>query len=295
MAYLDEQTGRIREGIAILRKGGDVFVDTAGGASGNSGGSFRAAFATMTAALAVVEDHGTIYVVGDVREQLLSPLGVQGVRIISAAGGRTRHDDGARWRDPASAVASTPLFTIREQGWELHNILFVPPASQTAVRLRRAEDATYPDGSHAVIKGCKFIGNDATPQGVGIESHGGSHHDLIEDCEFMGLVDAIKHTTGAGIASPLRWEIRRSWFATNTNHITLPANQSQIEQNKFDPATVVINTSGGTEGKNYVVDNHFSDAEADIDNAHGYTGHAADVWRNFSANIAAMYVGVPGA
>lgn len=288
--------GAIPRGQAATVKGLVIYVDTVGGSNNNSGtGGWGDAKATMAAALAIATDNSVIYVVGDVREQINSPLGIQGCRIIAGAGGQTRHDDGVRWREPASPTASTPLFTIREQGWEVEGILFVPPASQTALRFRRAEDATWPDGSHAVVRRCKFIGNDTTPQGVGIEDHGGSHHHLIKDCEFMGLVDAIKHTTGAGIASPLRWKIRNSWFATNTNHVTLPANQSIIERNKLDPATVVINSSGGTEGKNYIVDNYFSDAEADIDNAHGYTGHSADVWRNFSANVAAMFVGVPGA
>lgn len=281
--------------LSFQRPGREYFVATDGGSDSYGGHDWNLPFATVAQAFSGMVSGDTLYVTGDVREQLLAPLGVQGGRVIGAVAGMTRHDDGVRWRSPASPTANTPLLTLREQGWEVENILFVPASGISGVRIRRAEDATYPDGSHAIIAGCKFIGDDASPVGVGIEDHGGSHHNLIDGCEFMGLVDAIKHTTGAGIASPLRWQIRRSWFATNTNHLVLPGNQCRIEENAFDPATVVINTSGGTEGKNYVLRNQFSDAEADIDNAHGYTGHAADVWRNYSANTAADTVGVPGA
>lgn len=274
-----------------------VFVNTINGRSSNGGTSWDDAFDTMAAGLLHAEDHATIYVIGDVREQLDAPLGVQGVKIVGGAGGHVRHDDGVRWRAPASPTADTPLLTLREQGWEVHNILFQLDATNgtVGIRLRRAEDATWPDGSHAIISGCKFIGSDDTPAGIGIQSHGGSSHDIIANNEFFGLVTAIAHLTGAGIAAPLRWQILGNWFATNTNHIVLPANQSIIDRNFFDPATVVINSSGAAEGKNYVVNNQFSDALADIDNAHGYTGHAADIWRNYSADTAATTVGVPGA
>lgn len=296
MPYLNERAGRLREGRSVAILGDEIFVNTASGHDNNSGGGAQSPLDTMEEAFSrITKDHSVIYVVGDIREQLLAPLGYQGCRIVGLAGGMTRHDDGVRWRSPASPTADTPLLTLREQGWEVENILFVPASGISGVRLRRAEDATYPDGGHAILRGCKFIGDDASPVGVGVEDHGGCHHVLLEDCEFMGLVNGIKHTTGAGIASPLRWQIRRNWFATNTNHLVLPANQSLVEENTFDPATVVINSSGGTEGKNYVLRNQFSDNEADIDNAHGYTGHAADVWRNYSANTAAMTVGVPGA
>jgi len=289
-------------GGAVYPLGGlHYFVDSVEGADGNTGtepnttSSNNGPLATMARALALVASNDVIHVRGDIREQLTAPLNVEGVVITGNYGGNVRHDDGARWRTPASPVATTPLLTLRMQGWEIHNILFVPAANIAAVRIRRAEDATYPDGSHAIIQRCKFIGDDGAPVGIGIDDHGGSHHNTIEDCEFMGLVTAIQHTAGAGIASPLRWRILRSWFATNTNHIVLPCNQCVLDGNRFDPATVVINTSGGTEGKNYVGINQFSDIEADVDNAHGYTGHATDVWRNYSADVAAMTAGVPGA
>lgn len=291
----------VRDGLAfnfarLFSQPGVLWVDTANGDDGNNGAAPETAFATMAAAFAAAVDNGTIYVVGDVREQINSPLGVQGVKIIGVAGGNTRHDDGVRWRSPAVPAADTPLLTIREQGWEVHNILFVPDADAvTGIRLRRAEDATWPDGSHAIIRRCKFIGDDTTPVGCGIEDHGGTHHNIIEGCEFHGLVDGIKNTVGAGIASPLRWDVRDNFFENNTNHVELPGNACRVRRNIFDEATANVNTGGGTAGGNFVLDNVFQNNEADITNSDGYTGHATDVWRNFSQNTAAMTVGVPGA
>src|SRR3990167_3337583 len=63
------------------------FVDTVNGSDSNDGKSWSNAFATMDAAFDAVADHGRIYVIGDVREELLTPLGVQGVAIIGATNG----------------------------------------------------------------------------------------------------------------------------------------------------------------------------------------------------------------
>lgn len=274
----------------------DVYVDTANGDNENLGRSANEPKRTMAAAFSVVRDYGRIFVVGDIREELLTPLGVQGVKIIGAAGGNTRHDNGVRWREPASNPTSGgALLTIREQGWEVHNILFVPKTDGTAIRLRRAEDATYPDGSHAIIKSCKFIGNvafGAAGLGCGVEDHGGSHHDRIEQCEFMALANGVKSTAGAGIAAPLRWFVANNIFIDNVSHIALPGNQCIIQNNILDEATTNVDTSGAT-GGNFVLNNQFSNDQANIAIADGYKGHATDVWRNFSQNTAAMTVGIP--
>lgn len=290
--------GSIPRGQAQATKGLEVYVDTVGGSNNNSGTSgWSDAKATMAAALAICTDHSTVYVVGDIREQINMPLGVQGIRIIGAAGGNTRHDDGVRWRAPASPTAATPLLTLREQGSEIENILFVADANAVAcVRVRRAEDATWPDGSHAIFRNCKFTGNPDTPVGIGIDDYGGGHHVRVENCEFNGLVTAIDSSNTA-IANPLRWVIENNFFEANTNHIVIGLDRSVIKANVFDRATTtMIDISGGGVGKNFVIDNVFEDDQADIDNAHGYTGHASDaVWRNFSKDTAAATVGVPGA
>jgi hypothetical protein len=280
-----------------IAPGGSWMVDTVNGSDSNTGGSWAAAFKTMAKAFTAVRDNDRISFVGSIREQLLAPLGIQGVSIIGGAGGRTRHDDGARWYSPASPAATTPLLTLREQGWELHNILFVPPAGagSPAVRWRRAEDATYPDGSHGIISGCKFVG------GVtGVEDHGGAHHWLIDGCEFMGdlagtaMTNAFTCVSGAGIAYPARHIIQNSLFRNVTNAIFLPGLECTIRGNFFEAGTLVVSTKGGG-GKNWIIDNYFSDATADYDIGHGYNTEATDIWRNWVTDAAAPVVARPAA
>lgn len=287
----DLQTGIVALERAARGPGVDLFVAalaSGGGSDTNGGRSWEAPFATMAAAFAAAGDNDRIYFIGTIAEQLLAPLGVQGVKVIGAAGGRTRHDDGARWTSPAEPNATTPLLTLREQGWEVHNVLFVPPDDAPAIRFRRAESATYPDGSHAIVRNCKFVSDGET----GIEDHGGGHHWLVEDCEFgsadTALTNGIKHVSGAGIAAPRRCTIRRCTFTGVTNAIQLPGTECVVKDNLFGAGTIIVNTAGGS-GKNFVVGNFFP--AATINNAGGYTTHAADIVRNFNLDTAATTVG----
>lgn len=286
---------------------GDVwYVDTVNGADSGSfdGRSWLQPFATMGKAFANVGDNDVIYARGDIREELLSPLGVFGVKVIGGFGGRPRHStdggvavsgNGCSWREPASgATTGGALLTLRQQGWEVHNILFVPKSDATAVRLRRAEDATYPDGSHAVISGCRFtVGTAATT--IGIEDHGGCSHVSVRGCEFEGLADAMEHTTGAGIDAPNLYVIEDNFFTRNTDHIVMPLDQSRILRNVFDEATTNIDLRAGLEGENFVLENQFANNESDITESDGYFGHAnnSDVWRNWAADGDTMIAGVP--
>lgn len=279
------------QAIVGLTYGSVYYVHTSAGSASNDGRSWNSPFSTMALALAAVSDNGRIYVIGDVREEVLTPLGVQGVQIIGGAGGNTRHDDGVRWREPASgATSGGALLTIREQGWEVHNILFVPKSDGTAVRLRRAEDATYPDGSHTKIVGCKFIGA-ATATTKGIEDMGGTHHQVIEACEFHTLSSAIVNTS-TSIANPLRWTVQDCIFTDNTEHIDMPFTESIVRRNVFDEATTNVELDGGA-GGNFCVDNYFQQDQANIAIADGYKSTAGDMWRNYSQNTAATTVGVP--
>ncbi|MCK9599543.1 MAG: hypothetical protein M0R06_10920, partial [Sphaerochaeta sp.] len=190
--YFDNLAAENLEGYGISEKGTTLYLDTVNGSDVNSGLSWSNALKTMTKAMTKIDDNGIIAILGDVREHVTAPLGVTGVRIIGAAGGRTRHDNGVRWREAVTA-GDAPLLTLREQGWEVHNILFVPQDTYSAIRLRREESATYPDASHAIIRGCKFIGGVAhgSHAGMGIEDYGGMHHVLIKGCEFSELDGAI--------------------------------------------------------------------------------------------------------
>jgi hypothetical protein len=272
------------------------FVNTAA-ASGGEGRTWDTAFSTMAAALLAVADNDTIHWVGDVREQLVAPLGVQGVRIVAEAVGQNRHDDGCRWRVPASTVAGKALLEIREQGWEIIGGLMVPDATAGAcVKAHRNEDATYPDGSHFVARRVKFVG----AGGYGIQDVGGCHHALIENCEFNDLAAGIICTSTA-IAIPLRWTIRDNAFEGNTNDIAMSLSKSVIKDNTFLTAgsgatnkvisTTYVSTQGGN---NTVAGNVFNNTEVQIAPGNGFTGASTDNWTgNLVNNQAAFAFGQP--
>ena len=300
----------VRDGLAfnfarLFAQSGVLWVDTATGDDGNNGASPETAFATMAAAFAAVADNGTIYVSGDVREQITAPLGVTGVKIIGISGGRPRHDDGIRWREEAVA-GDAPLVTIREQGWEFHNILFVPQTGHSAIRAHRAETASFPDSSHFIVRGCKFIGNGAIGAGVGIgiEDWGGNHHYLVEGCEFNDLEFAIVAPAGSpGIAAPLRDIIRDNVFHGNKNDICMDGSHCLILGNHFmtaydvtdHPNTVNMAYLSDVSGANRICDNTFADVDSDVAISKGYVSSTGDVWRNRVKNVAADIVTVPGA
>lgn len=250
------------------------------------------------------QSNGTLYVMGDIREEVVAPVGIYGWKIVAAVGGRPRHvtadgvalqGNGVNWREPASgATSGGALLTLIEHGWEVHGVMWIPKSDGTALRLRRAESATFPDPSHALIKRCRFFaGSAATTKGI--EDHGGCSHVTIEDCEFEGLETALDHTTGAGIDAPNLYVIQRNFFARNTNHIVMPLDQSRILKNILDEATVNIDLRGGLEGENFVLENQFANAEADITESDGYFGNAndTDVWRNWASDGDTMIAGVP--
>lgn len=283
-----------------------LYVDTVNGDDDDSGTSWAKAFKTMQAALDVVEDHGTILFVGTVAEHCTAPLGVQGVSVIGASGGRNRHDDGARWKE-AAVAGNAPLIIIREQGWEFHHILFVPQTGYSAIRAWRAEDATHPDSSHFIVKDCKFIGNvaiDAQGAGMGIEDWGGNHHYLVEDCEFNTLDHAIVAPAGSpGIAAPLRNIIRRNIFRGNANDISMDAHECLIEWNVFcnaysSPAhvnTVNLAYLSDVSGANFVLHNIFADVVGNMKTGKGYVPSTGDVWRNWGTGAADAVIAVPTA
>lgn len=279
--------------------GQTYFVNTVTGSDGNNGlsptfsGNGDGPKATVASVFALLADNDVVYIKGVVAEEVVAPLGVQGVTLIGNTGGRTRHDDGVRWKEPASgATTGGALLTLREQGWTVRNILFVPKSDGTALRIKRNEDAVNPDGSHCIIQGCKFIGA-AVATCKGIEDVGGSHHVLVEDCEFMTLANAIQNTSTA-IANPLRWLIRRNWFNDCTAYITLPATQCIVADNYFmsNPSGNVIVMSAGV-GGNMVLKNFFPDTNANITSGNGYDGVAGDIWRNYSTDTAAESVTTP--
>lgn len=225
------------------------------------------------------------------REQLVAPLGIQGVTIVGAVGGNVRDDDGAKWYAPAVPVAGKALIEIREQGWEFHNFLMTPDnTGGAAIKAHRAENATYPDSSHFIARNMRFVGAGGTP--IGIEDVGGNHHYLLDGCEFQSLTTAVLCSSTA-IAVPLRNTIRGCKFMQNTNDIDTAQSYALIENNRFfTDSTKTMVIAGG--GNCIVTGNVFPNVTADIDPAHGYDGNATDVWTgNYVTDQAAVVFGDP--
>lgn len=281
-----------------------LFVNTVAGADYYSGLTPAQPLATMQAAfdllalwhagVAKSADNAVIEWIGDIREQLTAPLGVTGVTIRSRQGGNNRHDNGDRWRQAATA-GDAPLLTLREQGWVIDGGTFVPQAAYSAIRLRRQEDATYPDASHAEIRNARFIGNEATPAGIGLEDYGGNSHYRVTGCEFSGLVTAYS-VTNQGIDIPNHNYFGGNVFFANTNDFVGAQYYSVIENNQFlTVSTTTINTISGqtaTAAKsNNVVGNYLPDA--DPNNTNGYTGSTTDSWSNWCLGVAARVAESP--
>lgn len=297
MVYTNFPNGATSFGIPLMGAGplavfspfGNVwFVDSNADSNGNDGTEPSAPFKTMEAALDVVGDNDVIYFVGTIREQLVAPLGVTGVRIVGVPGGNVRDDGGAKWYAPATPVAGQALLELREQGWELHNFLMSPDTTSGAcVKAHRNEDATYPDSSHFILNNMRFVGTGGTTYGV--QDVGGNHHYIIQNCEFQSLTTAI-YCSSTAIAVPLRNTIRGCKFYGNTNDISTSLSYSILDGNRhFSDNTVVIDTVANSSqgGNNVVTGCNFPNAATDIDPAHGYTGASTDLWeQNFATDQA---------
>lgn len=272
--------------------GSNWYVDTVNGDDdANSGQAPDSAFATVAAAFAVMASNDTIWVVGDVREELTAPLGIYNGRLIGGIATRPHHDQAVRWREAVSHTSVTPLLQLREQGWTVANFLFVPPSDAPAIRLKRFESATYPDASHCSIVGNRFAGGL-----TGIEDDGGNHNQLIAFNIFQSQTDSAYECISTSIAIPLQNNFINNQIISCVHGFRASQSKSTIKGNTFvNMTTTEIDTTfnSGQGANNYVIDNYFQQDEADITNANGYTGSATDVWRNFSQNVAAMTVGVP--
>lgn len=255
-------------------------------------------FNTMARAFSAVGNNDVIYFIGTVREQLVAPLGVTGVKIVGAYGGNVRDDNAAKWSAPAVPVAGKALVELREQGWGFYNFLMTPDATGGAcIKAHRAESATYPDSSHFICSGMRFVGAGGTP--IGIEDVGGNHHYLVEDCEFQSLTFGITCSSTA-IAVPLRNRIQNSRFMLNTNDIASSQSYGIISGNQFMTAgsgatnKVISTTYNAVQGGyNHITLNVFSNTEAQIAPGSGYTGAATDLWLNYVNDQAALAFGQP--
>jgi hypothetical protein len=271
------------------------WVDSVNGEdSGNSGEAPSAAYQTITALLASgqVASNDKILCVGDLREEsVLPPLGVYNVQIIGATPTRPHHDQATRWREAASHVALEPLLYLREQGWSIANILFAPPSDAPAIRLKRFENATYPDPSHCSIVGNRFVGGLSA-----IEDDGGCHNQMITDNIFQSQTDSAYECISTSIAVPLQNFFLRNHFISCVHGIRASQSKSIIKDNRFIDITtskVLTNFNAAQGNLNMVELNFFPSTQANISIAGGYGGSATDIWRNYSTDTAAQTVGVP--
>lgn len=240
---------------ASYKKGRAWFVDSSYGGSGN-GKSPQNAFSTMDEAFDNLHSGDIIYVLGNIREQLVTPVQVFDVTIIGC-GNRPRNADAVpagggysavTWRAPASGgTAAQATLRILQQGWTIYNILFnmidTNAAGIEIVRNAGADDAER-DASHASILGCKFAG-----AGVGIRSGATSFTEntfnvLVEGNTFLSCTYGIRQTAGFG---GYNWQIKDNMFISNTNDIVGPFVSSKILRNSFSlaPTGALILTGTG--------------------------------------------------
>lgn len=265
------------------------FVDGNQGNDNLTGASVSAPFLTMAQVFTKIASGDTIFVRGNIREQLTTPAGVFDVTIIGG-GNRPRHADAhtsnggysaATWKQPVSPTALTPLLKVQQQGWRVANMLFSgAPSGTAAIQLFRdggSGDAER-DGSHFHMVSCRV---DGAP--LGIQDSGGCAFVRIEDTLFRGMtITALAATAGAGIGTLLDWQILGNMFQDNVNHIVLGLNQGIVKGNTMGKFTTKsIDLTGGT-GYNMLTCNHLSGTYS---NAGGYTAAAStDDWSgNFNS------------
>lgn len=284
------------------RAGRVWFVDAQNGANGNTGRAWNKAFATVAKAFSMIDSYDTVVLMGVIREQgVNAPLGVHDVTLLGA-GNKPRQatsngvptGGGATWLPLASPTATTPLLRLREQAWTLRNIFMAAHTDASCVETRRAEDATYPDASHATFENMVFGGGL-----YGIQDIGGSGFLTIRDCEFRDFTGssayAIRNTSTA-IAVPLRWRVLGNLFRNNKNHILSPMSSASIGHNDFgivgNTITTVIACSLTGGSNNSVFLNILNRPQNSSPNATLYVGGSNDLWTHNFGTDAVIY-GVP--
>lgn len=252
-----------------------LFVNGNGGADGQNGKSTGRSFATLAKALSVASSGDTIYIRGNITENITAPAGLFDISIIGS-GNRPRHADahtgsngysGATWK---ASVTSDPLCIVRQQGWRFENILFACPTTDAALDFIRdaASGDSERDSSHAIVRGCRFAGGQ---DGIRITGTENVFNVLVDDNVFADQ-------TGTSIVSSggyaYRWMIRNNEFVANANHIDVGFTQATIRDNNFGKFTTKsIDLTGGA--NNVVTRNHLSGTYSNVG---GYTAGTNDEW-----------------
>jgi len=284
---------------------GAFYVDPQNGSAAVSGRDPRRPVSTVSAALSACRSGDTVYVVGNITEEITGSNLMEDISIIGVAN-RPRHADhardiatyttylgssGASWRQASSHGATTPLLKVRAQGWHIENILFVPPSDAAAIYLERnaLENVSEYDASHAVIKGCRFAGGQD-----GVVDSGGCHNVIVEGNVFHQQSSVGIETLSTSVAVPLRWQVLNNYFSQGTEHVKVSANYWLVKGNTFGrfSGTYSLNLKAvSAQGEyNEVHGNYFS---GDYDGA--YLGGANDDWSgNYSMDVSSGEVGAEG-
>lgn len=273
------------------------------GSNGNPGTSPDLPLLTMTKAFTLITSGDIIHVLGNVREQLVTPVGIFDVTVIGE-GTRPRHADAhtgnngyqtANWRAPASgAVVGQANVRVIQQGWRFENILWAAGDSTAAmievVRNAGAGDAER-DGSH-----CSILGNRFSGAGVGVRSGvAGLFTEIAFNVEVAGNKFNACTTAISGINGN-SWTIHDNEFQGCTSVITLACQNSYVYNNVLSGFTAAANSGGidmtGGGGLNIVTKNYLSGTYS---NAGGYkVSNANDEWAgNFNTLAGGITVADP--
>ncbi len=262
-----------------------------------SGKKWASAFTTMAEAFAACASGDRIFFVGNILEQISTPVGIFDVSVIGA-GKFPRHADShpvgcnlapSTWR-PLAAGTATPCCNVRQAGWHFENFVAVAPTAEAFFALRREnpDAADELDSSWMGIKKVKFWGGrDAIKL---VDGPWGVH---IYDSIFAYLTGyCIKQTAGPdGVSDPWYWKLIGNNFSQCANWLdTINAHFWEIRDNMIAKITTKYCDFSGGEF-NSVVGNSFAVAAADFDPTGGVTPSASDVWSNHL--IDALESGVP--
>jgi hypothetical protein len=263
-------------GVPVL--GANIFgsawwVDGNLGSTFGPGDSRDQPYSTLAAVLALASSGDTIYVKGNITENIVAPAGLFNIKIVGVPD-PPRHADAhtgnngyfaSTWK---AATATEPLIKLRQQGWTIANFLLDCPTSDAAIEFLRdaASGDSERDSSHARILNCRFASG---LTGILITGTENVFDVVVAGCVFNDLTNGIIGDTA------WRWHIHDNLFMANTNHIDSGFTQAVIERNTFGKFTTKgIDLRGGAD--NVVMDNNLSGTYSEVG---GYfASGASDEW-----------------
>jgi len=246
----------------------------------------------------VLESYDTIYVSGDVAEDVVTGSYLQMPSYVSIIGiGPSRY--GPSW---TGLNAALPSLDLRCVGWRIENFRFYGKTGAAAVVLRHTDSGADDIAIRTVIRNCYFDG--MTNGLYGIESHG-CYDVWIEDCTFALWNNAANTACGmcvttTPLAIPYRNYIHGNLFHDSDNGAIWPCNGSFWWDNMFQPVgyaysmVQVLNTSVAANpgDDNLLWGNVFP---GDYSIVGGYNPGAADEWLgNWASDVAELEVGDNG-